>query len=1069
MLIFNFIHRYKLPIKQEERNLFLYLFLFSFFLGVFVSFFFVPANSMFVKNFGMDYLPIAYILSGLLGYGLSFSYRFFQNRISHRNLYLTTLFFILIVALFFKIGSNLIDERTLSYILFVSANPLVSLSMIMTGNITLNFLNIQQIKRLYSLYNIGGISASILGYFLVSVLAKSIGHQLNLMYIASLGLVAAIVVIFLLFNKFGNILPKADSGKKTERSSSKMFFGNKYLTLLYISIIFSVSAVFITDFGFLATIKHQSNLFSGSEEITFFMSIIFCIMKIGELSLSLFSNRILAKEGQKFGLRILPTLSLVMLILISITGISAGSGTIIFLVFMTLNKSFERMVRKAIDEPSYNMLYQPLPSQEKNEAQATGGIILQVSIAISGLVLLLSNYILERFFNNNLGYYTLLFVPFSIVWLIIASRMYGLYKKRLKETLMEQTKTEIRNFSNRYIYSEDLITKGLKKMNKQSQRLSTAILAELNPTSIEPYARQLLSSKDNLIHKTILRNIDINWKIDFKEILYKNKSISSDKEVSLLIEQALERTGQIPDQHFSDHEIKALIFSNSNADKINALKWLYSNRCSNQDELISYLIDDSDSFIKRSAIELAWIRHSTTNLPKIVTLLESTEYSYTASYFIPYFGDSALNQLSTKFSESTQMDLHLKIINLYAKAGTEKAHRLLIEQLGYPNKEVRQKVVEALNYCKFSANEETKPVLKKFVIQSVGNLAWLLTALHEVDEEKNVLRYYQALDAEKDTAFEYLFGLLACLYPPAIVNLLKKNLNSENTVFAIEIIDNYIDKDLKQYIFPFFENLSDGQLIKRLSKLFPLPPMDLSDRLRETLKQPYYSISSWTLAQTIETITKQYKRKISKKILDSNQLNYKIIDWIPEEISRKLEKIKKSEIPDEVFLCMMHPDELVWTTAARTVYQDNPLLCLNFLSNINLERKNFVDHLAKTDELLIDKLIELKRNKLFFGLDELNLRKLLSVFTLSHIENGEIIELKDITEGFIVLNGEVCHENENQIRFTEGNIVIPNITCQTNTLIFKALSSTDVFRFERIQFYNLLLSDVRIAAKLMSD
>ena len=55
-------------LKQEEYGKFGLLFFHSFFLGLLVSFHFVPSNAIFIKHFGFKYLPVAYMFAGLMGY-----------------------------------------------------------------------------------------------------------------------------------------------------------------------------------------------------------------------------------------------------------------------------------------------------------------------------------------------------------------------------------------------------------------------------------------------------------------------------------------------------------------------------------------------------------------------------------------------------------------------------------------------------------------------------------------------------------------------------------------------------------------------------------------------------------------------------------------------------------------------------------------------------------------------------------------------------------------------------------------------------------------------------------------
>ena len=89
------------------------------------------------------------------------------------------------------------------------------------------------------------------------------------------------------------------------------------------------------------------------------MALVFAALKVGELLISYFSSRILVKYGVKLGLIVLP-LTITLIILVSlVTGFTAGAISMVFLGLMTLNKSMERIVRRGLDDPAFNILYQP--------------------------------------------------------------------------------------------------------------------------------------------------------------------------------------------------------------------------------------------------------------------------------------------------------------------------------------------------------------------------------------------------------------------------------------------------------------------------------------------------------------------------------------------------------------------------------------------------------------------------------------------------------------------------------------------------------------------------------------
>ena len=58
----------RLVFSDQELKKLILLVLHSFFSAIFVSIFFSVANAEFVNNFGSDFLPVGYLLSGIVGY-----------------------------------------------------------------------------------------------------------------------------------------------------------------------------------------------------------------------------------------------------------------------------------------------------------------------------------------------------------------------------------------------------------------------------------------------------------------------------------------------------------------------------------------------------------------------------------------------------------------------------------------------------------------------------------------------------------------------------------------------------------------------------------------------------------------------------------------------------------------------------------------------------------------------------------------------------------------------------------------------------------------------------------------
>ena len=418
-----------LELKEKEVKIFLLLFFHSFFLGWFIAFYFASANSVFIVHFGSEHLPYAYIIAGIAGYLVSTIYSVIQKRISTKTLFTSALGFMLIVTLLGRLGLNHVEEKWLSAFMFIWAWPFISLSGIELGGLAIRFLNLVQVKRLYGLFNMGGVIAAIISYFAIPLLKPVIGTVYNYFYVGSLGLLISIFILFRLYKNFGNKEEKSSRIKKSKNPVKKAF-KDKYILWIFLSATLSMTMIYLTDFGFLSSVKVNIK----PENITQYLAIVFGGLKVGELLISYYSRRLLTNYGVKLGLTILPITSTLLIILASFWGLTFGTG-IIFLILLTSLKSLERILRRGLDDPAFNILYQPLEDDQKIAVQSRVGVVMQLSIAIAGALLLGANTLLSHNGKFELKLFPLFFLPILLIWVFVAINLYKAYKSKIKEIL----------------------------------------------------------------------------------------------------------------------------------------------------------------------------------------------------------------------------------------------------------------------------------------------------------------------------------------------------------------------------------------------------------------------------------------------------------------------------------------------------------------------------------------------------------------------------------------------------------------------------------------------------------
>ena len=316
-----------------------------------------------------------------------------------------------------------------------------------------------------------------------------------------------------------------------------------------------------------------------------------------------------------------------------------------------------------------------------------------------------------------------------------------------------------------------------------------------------------------------------------------------------------------------------------------------------------------------------------------------------------------------------------------------------------------------------------------------------------------------------------IFELLSFLYDPKVINLIKKNIIGENTIFALEIIDNFISQDQKQLIIPLFDDISKYQRLKKLNKYFPQRKLKLTNRLKDIIVRDYNKVDPWTVAKAVELLGKLHKKKKSIDIKESETEDTEKIDlWTNENVQQLLKAIRKSEMPDEMFACLYHPDEIVFSTAAQIIYEENPSRCLNYLQNLSTKKQEIYpvlqDPKLSKFNLLTNKIKYLKRLSTFFSIPENLLVKIAKIVKINEYDKGQELSLvnghsEDI---FLIVSGKLkvnISNGESKI-YESDDIVIRGLNTPLDTEKVYVEKKSIIMLANRFEYFNILIDETGI-------
>jgi AAA family ATP:ADP antiporter len=429
-------------------------------MGFAIAFFYTAAATLLLADFEVKALPWVYIFSGIVGYIIWYLSSRLEKRYSFSGLMKIYLGFLTISVLLFAIAISIFHSPWISFLMYIWIRVFVFIVAVVFWGMAARLFNLRQGKRLFGLISSGEVLSNIIGFFSIPLLMKFIITP-NLVTIAFVSLVFCFIFLVLILNRFKEQFRQGGKARviqeTTEKKSKPKLTQNKYFKLLFIMALLPMFSMYFVDYFFLAQTKAE---FLDKQVLASFLGLFLGFSAAAEFVVkTFFSGRLISKYGIKLGLLALPVLMLFSTFLASLSGTFYGV-TAMFFSFVLMTKLFERAVRSSLNDPSFQILYQPLPPENRLFYQfRIEGIPKALGNTLAGLVLLLMTSIS----TINLVHFNYVFIFILVFWIKIAIDQYKEYRKTLENVIKKQKGNEekVSNI-NTEILSEGILHSDIK-------------------------------------------------------------------------------------------------------------------------------------------------------------------------------------------------------------------------------------------------------------------------------------------------------------------------------------------------------------------------------------------------------------------------------------------------------------------------------------------------------------------------------------------------------------------------------------------------------------------------------
>lgn len=955
-----------LHINRVEARAIFVLISYSFFMGLSIAFYFTSTISEFLINFDIKALPHTYILSGILGYLLWFIWSKLEKRIRFTSRLRIGISFLFISVLLLALGMLVMDNKWVSFVMLVWVRVFVFVNMVNFWGIAGKLFNLSQGKRLFGIISIGAVISDLIGFFSIPLIISFGIPNTGLIFISLITLVLCVLMTFHITKVFKKRLADSSSNEKDRNveQQKEPFFKSKYHAYLFLLAILPMFGFYFVDYLFLDQIKIRYSY--SADAMAGFMGVFFGVVALCELLIktTVFS-RLIYDFGIKVTLLVLPGILLISVVLTITAGLFAGSFGFLFAMIAFI-KLLEKGLRSGVNDPSFQILYQPIPSEERLALQSKmEGVPTALGNVAAGVLLLI---LIHTDLTDPLVYNSI-FLVVLIFWCYMSYKMYYEYREVV-----------VNNLS------------GLQRDNKYQDNQKSGIIAEFKGVRRLLLSQYLnMSATFNRVPDLLKRSSDDVREI-FNTLMAKYQLFEYGPFVGAIA--GMDNTHSQADTLSTSH-------SSSAADLVKGAKrikfsrpvplenkLIALNRLSTADissdhlKEIEAFLKDKNPGIVQGALMLIPLPLSLKYGEMLIHAMESMPLSHLA---IPLFKqkDVRLEKLvikklqqieSIQWSDMNGQLLSLQLVKILKKFGGTDAKNHLVKTLQFSNSEMKYFASYALADLKFKADEDQKFYFAQMIEKEVSFCTWLLACISDLGVERNEMKeLISSLETEFEQSRDKIYIYLSFIYPENTILQIKENLQSTSTekyVLGIEMCEMVLKPELRSMLIPLFMNSSNSEKLRLLNKEFPQQNLSPFERLANISYYDFTRVNTWIKILSMHLISKM-DQGIPKEVIANTYINNPTIKESAYLAIRRLNSdIFVNRIENESHEYRQYFDRLVGKDRIRGK-SDSTFKLINKLKSFDLFRNIYEGILMKIAFYLFKvKLVEGNELSVRYGYDE---------------------------------------------------------------------------------------------------
>lgn len=1043
-----------LNVRPEEQLQVILMLGAGFFMGIFFATYSVVAESLFLSTLG-NQLNKAFLVSGFLGIVATVVFSFVQNRIKFSNLTTASILLVVLLTGFFYIGYHYGPEeykRPIIFFMFCMNGPITAILLLSYWGIFGRLFNFRQSKRIIGWIDTGSLVAVILANILIPLTASLFPATDNYLIVCCLSIMVSAVHFIIISLKFPLIKNDPKEFDKTVIEETKMakVLTDPYTKLLSLFLVTSMVMLIFSQFTFQELIKVQ---YPNQRELTNFLAYFNATIYVLSFLMQTFVNdRVVTNYGIRIALMLLPIIVGIFALSASFIGLTFGftletapNAFIYFFLFVALIRLFNNMIRDSLENPMFKLLFIPLDSRYRFGIQSkVEGVVNETGRFTAGALIFL--FAAVPFFK--IIWMPLLIIGLVILYFMVIQNLYAGYKAKIRSKL-ETGDPSIEKLEVGYGQITRKLELRLLNETGGVAVFSYRLLEKINPMNVGVWVNSLMRNGQDEARDFAQRKMNElkGLSVSDRYVIRYDKAKSDVSDKNLLSKSELEMIihsgGDI-----TKSRILRLTRSPEPGDRQYAAELLMHTSTDENTSFLIELLNDLDPTVRNTAIKTAIKKNNNEVVLALIENLSSAQFINQSMNALVLIGGKALNLLDSSFYRAGQSSqLLIRIVQIIGRIGGQRAKDLLWNKIDYPDKVVVSKVLLAMGGAGFKSGVSQISRIKYAIENDIGDISWNLNAIQEIEDQGFANQLKDALRGEISSDIEHVYMLMAMLYDTRSIQLVKENIESgtvEGTAFAIELLDVFLSEQLKQWVIPVLDELSDQERINRLEMFYPRIALDKELVLKFIINRDFTQTNRWTKACVLRQIG---MLKIHKFTLD-------------------------------LIAQLFNPDRLIREMAAWALREIDVDLYDTNVDRLSHETRKELDALFDVEEqnrklMLFDKTLFLSSMDIFKGTSGLSLSFLSDIAQEEWLNPNKSLSVDEKTNNnfYIVYSGEVEYFNKGnpQAVFQSGQFIGEMLSehgfAKSNILL--AREKAILLRINKDNLYELLAENVKLADRVL--